>query len=465
MKANDKALGRGMLLAFSLPGAMQGFMHAPENLIQGIYAKHAGLSLAALAAAMLLTRLFDAVTYPLIGYLSDLTARRNGSRKGWIALGSAVTAVGLWFLYRPPADVGVVYFTTWFTVTYFGWKLTEIPYAAWSLMLSTDYAQRSRIQLWRGLATLIGLLLFYVALYIAKAAGYSADTEISFHNLALIAVIIAIGVPLLNGWSLYSVPKGEVPPPPPVSTLTRRQQAALLWRSIVGNGPLLHFLGAITPLMFLLGISTGAQYLFIDTYLGMSKQLAGLLLLMGPTTLLSIPFWGWLAIRYERHRVLAVAIGLYALLNSGMAFVPTGEAGLIPVALLSSAVVFCIGATLVIPMAMLGDIADFGRLKSNQDHSGIYASFLTFAIKSLGGLGAGISLAALGWFGFDAQATQQTAMGTFGIKLTYVWLAVAGGVIAAPLLWTFPINRARQQQIHEELARRDAAVMAAATTS
>lgn len=461
MKSNDPALSRSLLLAFSLPAVMQGFMHAPENLLQGIYAKHAGLSLAALATAMLATRLFDAITYPLIGWLSDLTARRSGSRKGWIALGSAVTATGLWFLYRPPADVGVAYFTTWFMVTYLGWKLTEIPYSAWSVMLSGDYVQRSRIQLWRGLGALIGLLLFYVALYIAKAAGYTGDTELSLHNLALMAMVIVVGVPLLNGWSLYRVPKGEIPPPTQGPRPPLRKQAALLWGAIAGNRPLLHFLGAYAPLMFLLGISTGAQYLFIDTYLGMSKQLAGLLLLMGPSTLLSIPFWGWLAMRFERHKVLAVAVGLYGVLHAGMAFIPPGEAGLIPVALLSTAVVFCIGSNFVIPMAVLGDISDYGRLRYGQDQSGIYASFLSFATKSLAGVGAGISLAMLGWFGFDATATEQTARGVFGIKLTYVWLSTFGALVAAPLLWTFPIDRARHQRIREELLQRDAAVVKA----
>ena len=70
----------GTILLFALPALLVGFMHGPEQQIQGIYAKYAGLALAALAMATLLTRAFDAVTYPLIGYLSDLTYARTGTR-------------------------------------------------------------------------------------------------------------------------------------------------------------------------------------------------------------------------------------------------------------------------------------------------------------------------------------------------------------------------------------------------
>jgi GPH family glycoside/pentoside/hexuronide:cation symporter len=461
MKSRDTALSRGLLLAFSLPAVMQGFMHAPENLLQGIYAKHAGLSLESLAMAMLLTRLFDAVTYPLIGHLSDLTAKRSGSRKGWIAAGSIVTAIGLWFLYRPPAEVGTAYFMTWFMVVYLGWKLTEIPYSAWGLMLSTDYVQRSRVQLWRGMATLAGTFAFYVVPYVAKARGYSDTTELNFANLGLVAIVVAIGVPVLNGWSLYRVPKGELPVVAERPRLSLRERAALTWESIAGNRPLLHFLGAFTPLMFLIGLSTGASFLFLDSYLGLSTQLPGLLLLLAPSTLLSIPFWGWLAMRFERHRVLAIAVGLYALFQLGMAFVPRGEAGLVPVGILCSLFTFCVGSCFVIPMAILGDIVDFGRLRFGEDRSGIYASFLAFVVKSLGGVGAGLGLAVLGWFGFDASASEQSPMAVFGIKLIYVWLSAGGAAFAALLLWSFPITRARHEQIRAELALRDAAASAA----
>ncbi|RYD45621.1 MAG: hypothetical protein EOP63_00710 [Sphingomonadales bacterium] len=134
MRESASRLPFGTILLFALPALLVGFMHGPEQQIQGIYAKYAGLALSALAAATLLTRAFDAITYPLIGYLSDLTYARTGTRKPWVAGGALFSAFGVWFLYRPPADAGIVYYGVWTAVTYLGWKVAEIPYQAWSYM-------------------------------------------------------------------------------------------------------------------------------------------------------------------------------------------------------------------------------------------------------------------------------------------------------------------------------------------
>src|SRR5437016_2555873 len=122
MTIREPVLSRKLLAAFSLPMAVLGLMHGPEQLLHGIYAKHAGLPLTSLAVALVLTRLFDALTYPLVGYLSDRTAKRTGSRKSWLVAGTIAIVIALWFLYRPPEHVTIVYFTGWFMAGYLGWK-------------------------------------------------------------------------------------------------------------------------------------------------------------------------------------------------------------------------------------------------------------------------------------------------------------------------------------------------------
>ena len=92
-------LKRGLLLAFTLPTLVLGITHGPEGQIQAIYAKHAGIALTAIALAVLLTKLFDAITYPLIGYWSDRTYARSGSRKSWVIAGTIASALGVWFLW------------------------------------------------------------------------------------------------------------------------------------------------------------------------------------------------------------------------------------------------------------------------------------------------------------------------------------------------------------------------------
>ena len=92
-------LRRSLLISFILPTLVLGLMHGPEGQIQAIYAKHAGLALPALAGAMLLTKIFDAVTYPLIGHWSDRSYARSGTRGGWLIAGALVSVLGVCFCF------------------------------------------------------------------------------------------------------------------------------------------------------------------------------------------------------------------------------------------------------------------------------------------------------------------------------------------------------------------------------
>ncbi|HVT34628.1 MAG TPA: MFS transporter, partial [Nevskiaceae bacterium] len=442
-------LSRGLLLAFCLPALMMGFMHAPEGQVQGIYAKHGGLPLAAIAGAMLFTRFFDAVTFPLIGYLSDATMRRTGSRKPWMIAGAGVTVFGLWFLYHPPAQVSIEYFTGWMLVSYVGWKLTEIPYGAWAISLTSDYVQRARVQMWRAMLLLLGGTLFYTVPYAAKALGLQPATDMNFATLGLNALVIAVAVPLVSLIALSRVPDGEGALPQKAPA--RKAHVRELLRAMATSRPLLRLLGAAVPVMFLNGMSAGATYLYVDAYMGLGDKYAMIQLIALPCSLLGLPFWGWLCLRYERHRVWACSMVIAAVSYAAVGFAPVGAAGLPVILLLYPATVFCVGAITVALPAMMGDVLDHDRLHSGEDRAGMYSAMLAFIGKSLGGVAGAAGIAVLAWFGFDATAKVQSSAGAFGIRLVMFWLPAAGFALGALLAWTFPITRARQAEIHAAL--------------
>ena len=110
---------------------------------------------------LVVSRIFDAVTDPIIGYLSDRYRTRWGHRKPWLVGGSFVAVVACWFLYVPPGTVSATYFLVWFLIAYLGWTISEIPYRAWMAELSEDYDERTRIATWRTFARYMGFIAFY----------------------------------------------------------------------------------------------------------------------------------------------------------------------------------------------------------------------------------------------------------------------------------------------------------------
>lgn len=78
---------------FSLAVLPMAVLHLPMGqLLPNYYVNTTTVTFAALGAAALIARLFDAFSDPLIGYLSDRTKTRFGARKPWV-MGGALLAI------------------------------------------------------------------------------------------------------------------------------------------------------------------------------------------------------------------------------------------------------------------------------------------------------------------------------------------------------------------------------------
>lgn len=124
-------------------------------LLPSYYGDDLGLGLAITGAILLLVRMIDMATDPLIGWLSD----RSGNRKIWVGIGAIIAGVGLWNLFTPPDQPDAMYLLIWASVLFFGWTMFQVPYLAWGADLSGDYRERTLLTALREGAGLIGILL------------------------------------------------------------------------------------------------------------------------------------------------------------------------------------------------------------------------------------------------------------------------------------------------------------------
>ena len=104
------------------------------------YTGDMGLSLSAVANIMLLARLFDVITDPLVGHLSDHTRTRWGRRKPWMLASLPLLMIGLYKVFLPPDGIGIWYLFSWMMVMWLGWTMLMIPYYAWACLLYTSDA-------------------------------------------------------------------------------------------------------------------------------------------------------------------------------------------------------------------------------------------------------------------------------------------------------------------------------------
>ncbi|MDA0631241.1 MAG: MFS transporter, partial [Proteobacteria bacterium] len=154
------SLTRSELLSYSLPSAPTSMLMMMVIVyLAPFYAAEMGMELAAVGGIFALARIWDAISDPIVGNLSDKTRTAYGRRKPWILLGTPALMVSLYFFLQPPEGVGLSYLVVVAIVFYLSITIVQIPYLSWGAELSRDYQERIRINGYREAFTMIGILL------------------------------------------------------------------------------------------------------------------------------------------------------------------------------------------------------------------------------------------------------------------------------------------------------------------
>jgi len=155
---NQRTIDLRTLVAYGSLGFPIAILGYPMTLfLHPYYAGELGLGLAAISTVLLLSRLTDFITDPLMGWISDRTQTRFGRRRPFLVLGLPVMLLGIYKLFMPEPPVDIWYMLIWNMVVYLGWTIMVLPYGAWGAELSDNYMDRARITAARQVWTIAGL--------------------------------------------------------------------------------------------------------------------------------------------------------------------------------------------------------------------------------------------------------------------------------------------------------------------
>jgi len=254
--------------------------------IPAFYESERGLSLAAVGLMIALTRLTDAVTDPLVGWVSDRLRTPIGRRKPVILVGLPLLCLSVWMLFVPPDNVDLSYVFIWAALLYFAFTLVDLPFKAFGAELSPYYDERAELAGWREglglLGTMIGLM---AAAYVALSGEGGLGDQ-----LFIMAVIAIISTPLLFTLTLCLL-REPAPADDAANDLSAFSKLRLIWR----NGP---FRSLLLVSFVLLAAEFGASALkaLVFEHIFLKPDLFPVLLLAELVVMvLSIPFWLWLS--------------------------------------------------------------------------------------------------------------------------------------------------------------------------
>ena len=211
-------LSRRKLFAYSLAESPMQMVSLPVGVfLPAFYAQELGLGLAAVGMILMVARLWDVVTDPVIGYLSDRTKTRFGRRKPWILVSIPLVMLSVQHLFVPGEAVSNTYLLVWTMLLWMGWTLFNIPYFAWGAELSSGYTERTRITGWR---TMLGFSGGMLAVLLPAASQMFLDYGgTSGEALEMIADVVVWMMPVCAMLLLAVVPEQPNFVPPKIELL------------------------------------------------------------------------------------------------------------------------------------------------------------------------------------------------------------------------------------------------------
>ncbi len=412
------------------------------------YTDVVGVHITALGYILLAMRLFDAVTDPALGLLSDRTDTRHGRRRPYIVGGSLLLAGSILFLFNPPM-MGRIAETVWFSVGVFSlflfWTVVTVPYESLGPEITFNYHERTTLFGMRDGALIAGTLAAASAPAIIDAALGLPDTgegeRTAFFWMSAIYAPLVIASCVWCVFAVRELPRSE-----------SRGWSGLFsgYRQVFQNRPFVILLVAYT--VSAVGSNLPATLiLYYVEYVLESDKADFFLLVYFVTGVIFMPGWIWLSGRADKKRAWLTAIGVNTGAFIGVFFLGPGDTTMYGVLVFLSGV--GLGGTLALPSSIQADVIDYDELRWGERREGRYIGLWSISKKLAAALGVGVGLSVLGVSGYEPNIPQAENV-RFTLRVLYALIPSLFNLVAFFIGLHYPINGDLHEKIREGVEAR-----------
>lgn len=412
-----------------------------------------GISAAAAGILLMVARLIDAFTDPIVGMLADRTKTKWGKFRPWIIFGAPLLGISVILLFSTP-ELGATTKLVYAYVIYISYSIlstvVNIPYHAITPVMTDDTNRRNVVVSAKQIGGFVGALIPAVlTIPLVKAFGGGAaawqKTSVIMAVLMTITYLVcARGAKKRDTFERAQRFKKD--------HLKLKDQLKLIFK----NKPLVMLMIAFgTDLVAF--TSANAMSLYYWTFNVGDETRMPIVSLFG--LLGAIPFvllLPALAKRFGKRAILVSGSILTSLVLLAIFFVPYEYVGLLTLLFILSTIFALIPST--VGWSMLSDCVEYGEWKTGIRGEGTVSSSLTFINKfgmAIGALLAGIILSAIGFVanvnGVPQPQTEQTLRGILAVRTLF---PIGGYICSIIAMKFYDLNSKKYNQILSDLEER-----------
>ena len=408
------------------------------NFMMYFYTDVFGIGAAAVGTLMLVVRLFDAVTDPLMGGIADRTRTRWGRYRPylvWVAVPYGILAV-MTFTTPDLSDSGkLVYAYVTYALLMTAYTAINIPYSALGGVITSDTQERASVQSWRFMLAMAGGALVTASTLPLVDFFGQGDRQYGFR----MAMVVLAALAVLSFFGCFALTKEREDP----TAKAAKQNIFGDFVSVLKNDQW-RLIAIITfVLLVAVAMKGAATPYYVEYYLGRpdlitlfltSGMLAGI---AGAVTA------NWLAARICKVRVMKWAVLGIVVFHVALALVPRDG-----VALALALVVvanFCHMVVIPYLFSAVPDTGDYGLQRWGKGAMAMSFSGHLLALKigiAVGGALTGWILAYVGY----APNVEQTESALRGIIFNLAVSQVIAGLLVLACLAFYRLTREWAEQ-------------------
>ena len=418
------------------------------------------------SAVFLFPRIFDAITDPLMGFISDNTKSKWGRRRQYVLVGGLIMGIAyifMWQLFKEDTlEYNFWYFFLWSLVFYLGLTIFSVPYVAMGYEMSDDFHERTSIMAiaqWIGQWAWVIAPLFWIIMYDPE---WFPSADVAVRELAIwVAIPCAVCaiVPALFIKSKSTLDEDYEP----LNSSNIGNSLVKILQSFVEAFKIKEFrkLCGATFLIFNAFNTVAALTFFVIVYKlfngdagasGIWVSMFGCVGALG-TTFIVIPSVAWLSKKFGKKKafMLSQSISLIGYVMLYFLFVP-GKPWLYMIALPFFS--FGIGSLFTIMMSMTADVIDIDEVNSGKRREGIFGAIYWWMVKVGYGIAGALSGVIITVVGFNPDLTtidQQAAVD--GLHAFFCFFPMGGTILAMLVMKDYDVTEERAKAIRKALGK------------
>jgi glycoside/pentoside/hexuronide:cation symporter, GPH family len=406
-------------------------IHMPK-----FYADVVLVPLGYLAMAIAIARSLDALSDPLMGWISDHTHTSLGRRRPYMLIGAPLCGIAFFCLLNPPKALKGKDATIWFGITFILYFLFHtsyvLPHYALGAELTQNYNDRSTLFAWRESFTILGTIVAAGAPGVMMKTMHLNERQVFFR----IGIFFGILLTLLY-WLLVLTIKERPdfvarlsnPLVPGVRRALRNRPFGIL----LGSYAVGSIAGAIPATM----MPFFTQYVIHppDPIVWVSKLLVGYF----GFGFLSLPMWVWFARRVGKLNAWLTSFFLGISGGAAMFLLRPGDIHWLMVVICWAGIGF--GAGLFLTPSMQADVIDYDELYTGKRREAQYTAFWSMLPKFIAIPSAAIPFAILASLGYVPNAVQSPHV-VFAIRAIFALTPATCSALSFLIARHFPITQA-----------------------